>query len=180
VFHAERNRPHPPKIRTIPDFPKPGILFRDLVLEACGRLPGLHGRLRGAFRPQGFPSPNTEHPDLVVGIESRGFVGGSAFAAKVGLGFVPIRKRGKRPAEVHSHENDSKRSVEVAYYLGLKADIERRLPDAIAWYRVALETNVLSVYETQLAFQRLAGWRQTGSSIARLAALPAGEDTPKF
>lgn len=75
---------------------------------------------------------------------------------------------------------DSKRSVEVAYYLGVKADIERRLPDAIAWYRVALETNVKSVYETQLAYQRLGGWRQSGRSIARLAALPAGEDTPEF
>jgi adenine phosphoribosyltransferase len=58
---------------------------------------------------KGFPAsaeaPGT-HPDLIVGIESRGFVVGSAFAAKTGLGFVPIRKRGKLPAEVHSHEYD--------------------------------------------------------------------------
>jgi adenine phosphoribosyltransferase len=43
-------------------------------------------------------------PDLIVGIESRGFVVGSAFSGRVNRGFVPIRKRGKLPAEVHSHE----------------------------------------------------------------------------
>jgi hypothetical protein len=63
---------------------------------------------------------------------------------------------------------------------GLQADIERRLPDAIGWYRVALETHVGSVYETQLAYQRLGGWQQSGRSIATLSALPAGEDTPRF
>jgi tetratricopeptide (TPR) repeat protein len=76
--------------------------------------------------------------------------------------------------------NDRKRSVEVAYYMGLKADVERRLPDAIAWYRVALETNDPTAYETQLAYQRLGGWRQSGKSLARLAALPPASDTPSF
>jgi tetratricopeptide (TPR) repeat protein len=76
--------------------------------------------------------------------------------------------------------HDRRRSVEVAYYLGLKADVERRLPDAIAWYRVALESNERTAYETQLAFQRLGGWRQSGKSLARLAALPAAADTPTF
>ncbi len=94
------------------------------------------------------------------------------------LGRYLLGSSGEATALALGH--DSERSVEVAYYLGLKADIERRLPDAIGWYRVALETNVRSVYETQLAYQRLGGWRQSGRSIARLAALPAGEDTPKF
>lgn len=45
---------------------------------------------------------------------------------------------------------------------------------------VALETNEKTVYETQLAYQRLAAWRQSGKSLARLAALPSVSDTPSF
>jgi hypothetical protein len=74
---------------------------------------------------------------------------------------------------------DRGRSVEVVYYLGLKADVERRLPDAIGWYRVALQTYEGTTDETQLAFQRLADWRVSGKSLARLAALPAASDTPR-
>jgi hypothetical protein len=65
------------------------------------------------------------------------------------------------------------------YYLGLKADVERRLPDAIGWYRVALQTYEGTTDETQLAFQRLADWRVSGKSLARLAALPAASNTPR-
>jgi hypothetical protein len=54
------------------------------------------------------------------------------------------------------------------------------LPEAIGWYRVALETNERTAYETQLADQRLGGWRQSGKSLARLAALLAASDTPFF
>lgn len=63
-------------------------------------------------------------------------------------------------ASVLALGHDSMRSVEAAHYLGLKGDIERRLPDAIGWYRFALETNVRSVCETQLAYQRLGGATQ--------------------
>jgi hypothetical protein len=48
------------------------------------------------------------------------------------------------------------------------------------WYRVALETHEPTTDETQLAFQRLADWRVSGKSLARLAALPAAFDTPSF
>jgi adenine phosphoribosyltransferase len=85
-------------VRSIPDFPKPGILFRDITsvwkhpeaFEAC--------TLLFAERYRGVPV------DLIVGIESRGFVIGSAFAARMAMGFVPVRKRGKLPGEVHSFE----------------------------------------------------------------------------
>jgi adenine phosphoribosyltransferase len=97
------------KVRDIPDFPKPGILFRDItsVWKHAGAFQACMDAFAEHYAPRGFPgAPGATHPDLIVGIESRGFVVGSAFAARAGLGFVPIRKRGKLPAEVHSHEYD--------------------------------------------------------------------------
>jgi adenine phosphoribosyltransferase len=93
-------------VRDVPDFPKPGILFRDITsvwkhanaFAACMDVFAAHYAENR--------TPEGKKIDLIVGIESRGFVVGSAFAAKTGLGFVPIRKRGKLPAEVHSHEYD--------------------------------------------------------------------------
>ena len=81
-------------VRDIPDFPKPGILFRDLTplmrdpegwQEVIRRLSGLCDRFQ---------------PDLIVGIESRGFIVGTALATSVRLGFVPVRKPGKLPGPV--------------------------------------------------------------------------------
>lgn len=97
------------KVRDIPDFPKPGILFRDItsVWKDAGAFRACMDAFAEHYALKGFPATATgpaRHPDLVVGIESRGFVVGSAFAAATGIGFVPIRKRGKLPAEVHSHE----------------------------------------------------------------------------
>ncbi len=107
------------KVRDIPDFPKPGILFRDItsVWKDAAAFRACMDSFAEHYALKGFPGATTNriahadhadrsaaHPDLVVGIESRGFVVGSAFAAATGIGFVPIRKRGKLPAEVHSFE----------------------------------------------------------------------------
>jgi adenine phosphoribosyltransferase len=94
------------KVRDIPDFPKPGILFRDItsVWKDAAAFRACMDTFAAHYALKGFPGPESLHPDLVVGIESRGFVVGSAFAAATGIGFVPIRKRGKLPAEVHSFE----------------------------------------------------------------------------
>ena len=89
-------------VRDVPDFPKPGILFRDITsvwkhadaFAACMDVFAAHY------------APIVADIDLIVGIESRGFVVGSAFAARIARGFVPIRKKGKLPADVHSHEYD--------------------------------------------------------------------------
>ncbi len=83
------------KIRHVPDFPKPGILFYDITTLLCD--------------PQGFrdtidamAAPYMgEDIDQVVGIESRGFILGAAIAATLGCGFVPIRKPGKLPAATY-------------------------------------------------------------------------------
>lgn len=81
-------------IRDVPDFPKPGIVFKDITpLLASPR--ALHIVLDGiAERFIG------EHVDAIVGIEARGFIFGGALAARLNASFVPVRKPGKLPAAV--------------------------------------------------------------------------------
>lgn len=81
-------------IRTIPDFPKPGILFRDVTtLFADAR--GFRMAVDQLLTPYaGAPI------DKVVGLEARGFILGGAVAHQLSVGFVPIRKRGKLPGAV--------------------------------------------------------------------------------
>lgn len=85
-------------IRTVPDFPKPGVLFRDittLLKQAVGFAAVVEG-LSAAYR---------ERPiDKIAAIESRGFIIGAALAYKLNVGFVPIRKGGKLPAENFGHD----------------------------------------------------------------------------
>ncbi len=81
------------KIRHVPDFPKAGILFYDvttLLRDPAG--------FRLAIDSVATPFQD-KHISLVVGIESRGFILGSAVADRIGAGFVPVRKRGKLPSE---------------------------------------------------------------------------------
>ncbi len=84
------------KIRTIPDFPKPGIMFRDITTlfkdkEGIKKAVQI---LYERYKNKGI--------DIVVGIESRGFIIGGILAEKLNCGFVPIRKKGKLPAETIS------------------------------------------------------------------------------
>ncbi len=80
-------------IRSIPDFPKPGIVFRDIttLLKDAEAFRQAVDEMAGAFAD--------EKVDLIVGVESRGFIFGGAMAYKLGVGFVPVRKPGKLPAE---------------------------------------------------------------------------------
>ena len=88
------------KIRTIPDYPKKGIMFRDintLIKDPVGfRL------IIDTFTQRYIERENQF--DIIVGIESRGFIIGGALSYTLGKGFVPIRKAGKLPAEKISHE----------------------------------------------------------------------------
>jgi adenine phosphoribosyltransferase len=80
------------KIRNIPDFPKPGVLFYDittLLQDAAGLRAAIDG-LSTPFAGRGI--------ELVVGIESRGFIFGAAVADRIGAGFSPVRKPGKLPS----------------------------------------------------------------------------------
>jgi adenine phosphoribosyltransferase len=80
-------------IRDVPDFPKPGILFRDItpLLQDPAGLSLAVEFLTQPYRDQ--------HIDVVVGAESRGFIFGTAVARNLSAGFVPIRKPGKLPAD---------------------------------------------------------------------------------
>ena len=85
-------------IRTVPDFPKPGVLFRDIttLLKQADGFHAVIERLGAAYR--GRPI------DKIAAIESRGFIIGAALAYRLNAGFVPIRKQGKLPAENFSHD----------------------------------------------------------------------------
>lgn len=86
------------RIRTVPHYPKPGVMFRDITTLLKD--------------PVGFRITITElvnryagqKIDKVSGIESRGFIVGAALAFQLGLGFVPIRKKGKLPAQTVGHD----------------------------------------------------------------------------
>jgi adenine phosphoribosyltransferase len=87
-------------IRDIPDFPKPGILFRDvttLLSDPAG--------LRYTIDLLAQKCAEIElQVDYIIGMESRGFIFGAPVAYKLGAGFIPVRKKGKLPAAVHSIE----------------------------------------------------------------------------
>ena len=86
----------------IPDFPKPGILFRDISPLLRRHFPSTIGAVDALFSEQEWDAV-----DAVAGIESRGFILASALAERRGKGFVPIRKKGKLPPPV----------VDIAYEL---------------------------------------------------------------
>jgi adenine phosphoribosyltransferase len=78
-------------IRTIPDFPKKGIMFKDIttLLNNSEAFKELIDFLKNRYEDKNI--------DFVAGIESRGFIFGSALACVLGVGFVPVRKKGKLP-----------------------------------------------------------------------------------
>ncbi|MCX5668626.1 MAG: adenine phosphoribosyltransferase [Candidatus Omnitrophica bacterium] len=78
-------------IRNIPDFPKPGILFRDVttLIQNKTAFKKSVDLLAKKYKGKGF--------NKVVGVEARGFIFGAAVAYKIGAGFVPVRKKGKLP-----------------------------------------------------------------------------------
>lgn len=87
-------------IRTVPDYPQPGILFRDItpLLQDAQALRFAIDKLAERYRGTGI--------EAVVGIESRGFIFGTPLAYLLGVGFVPVRKKGKLPAETITIQYD--------------------------------------------------------------------------
>jgi adenine phosphoribosyltransferase len=158
-------------IRTIPDFPKPGIQFRDittLLLDAAGFSAAIE---RLAFRID-------DKPDLIAGIEARGFVVAAALAQRLGAGVLLIRKDGKLPGETIAQD----------YALEYGQDRLAMHVDACApGARVHLADDLIATGGSALAATRLirsAGAVVTGASfIVDLpdlggAALLAGEGFP--
>lgn len=86
------------KIRDVPDFPKPGILFKDITTLLKDGV-AFHAAIDGLLEKIG-----PRQIDVVVGMESRGFIFAAPIAYQLRVGFVPVRKLGKLPADVVSVE----------------------------------------------------------------------------
>jgi len=129
-------------IRDVSDFPKPGILFKDitpLLADAAG--------LREAIRAMAAPWREAG-VQAVLGVEARGFILGAALALELGAGFVPVRKPGKLPGA----------TLRQAYGLEYGNDCVEVCVDAItSGTRVLLVDDVLATGGTLAAALRLAG-----------------------
>ena len=127
-------------IRTIPDYPKPGILFRDNT-TLLGDAVAFREAIDGLAAP--FAASRI---GKVVGIEARGFILGGAVACQLGAGFVPIRKKGKLP---HT-------TVRIAYSLEYGIDEMEMHRDAIgAGERVLLIDDLIATGGTAVAASKL-------------------------
>jgi adenine phosphoribosyltransferase len=146
-------------IRVVPDFPKPGVVFRDIttLLRDPEAYAAAIDAMTAAVRPW--------KPDIVVGIESRGFIFGAPIARDLGVGFVPIRKLGKLPADTITIEYDLEYGKNVL-------EIHR---DALAaGARVAIVDDVLATGGTVAGATKLV--EQLGAKVVGLcflAELPA-------
>jgi adenine phosphoribosyltransferase len=142
------------RIRTVPDYPKKGIMFRDittLIKDPVGF------RLVIDNLTQRYIKGDINF-DLIVGIEARGFIIGGALSYTLGKGFVPIRKLGKLPAEVVRHK----------YELEYGTDTIEVHKDAIAKdARVLVVDDLLATGGTALAAASLI--EKLGGSVTELA-----------
>lgn len=89
------------KIRTIPNWPKEGIMFRDIT-SLLQDAEGLKDTIKALVKRCHDTYP--AQIDVIAGIEARGFILGAAMAYEMNLGFVPIRKKGKLPGETYSQD----------------------------------------------------------------------------
>jgi adenine phosphoribosyltransferase len=142
------------RIRSVPDFPKPGILFYDittLLQDPTG--------FRMAINSLAHPFAN-RGIDLVVGIESRGFILGSAVADRIGAGFSPVRKPGKLPSK----------TMRASYDLEYGADALEIHHDAVArGQRVLIIDDLLATGGTAKATCDLV--RQLGGEVEAVGCL---------
>jgi adenine phosphoribosyltransferase len=141
-------------IRQIPDFPKPGILYYDIstLLADADAWQVTMGRLANAVRGQ--------QPDLLVGIESRGFLVAAPLALKLGCGFIMARKRGKLPGKTIRYE----------YALEYGTDVIEIQEDAVQkGQRVVVLDDLLATGGTFVA--TIALLRQVGAEVVGAACI---------
>ncbi|HEX7740338.1 MAG TPA: adenine phosphoribosyltransferase [Marmoricola sp.] len=145
-------------IRDVPDFPEPGVLFKDitpLLDDPVG-----FGAVVDGLAAAGRDATGTVVVDKVVGIEARGFILAAPVALALGVGFIPVRKPGKLPATTY----------EVAYSLEYGTNVLQIHADAIApGDRVLIVDDVLATGGTAVAAGRLV--EMCGGTTAGLAVL---------
>ena len=135
-------------VRTIPDFPAAGIQFRDITTLIA------HGEGFAATVDHLVERAANTRPSAVAGIEARGFIFGAAIAARLGLGFLPLRKAGKLPVA----------TIGVDYALEYGAARIELDPGAIApGERVLLVDDLIATGGTALAGVQLL--RQAGATV---------------
>jgi adenine phosphoribosyltransferase len=136
-------------IRSIPDFPKPGILFRD-VTTLIGNGPGFAAAV-GHMAERA----DAAGAEVIAGIEARGFIFGAAVAARMGLPFVPVRKPGKLPVPV----------LAIDYALEYGTDTLEVDPGAVpGGARVVVIDDLIATGGTALAAVELL--RRAGGTVA--------------
>ncbi len=144
-------------IRDVPDFPKPGVMFKD-ISPLLADHDGLTAVVAG-IAAAGRDEHGTVVVDKVVGIEARGFILGAPVALALGAGFVPVRKAGKLPGPTH----------QVAYALEYgEAVLELHRDSIRPGERVLVVDDVLATGGTVAAACRLVescGGRVTGVSV---------------
>lgn len=142
------------KIRHVPDFPKAGILFYDITTLLQDRV-----GFRAAIDSLALPYID-QGIDIVVGIESRGFIFGAAVADRINAGFTPVRKPGKLPSK----------TVRASYALEYGTDALEMHHDAIAkGQRVLIVDDLLATGGTARATTDLV--KQLGGQVQGLAFL---------
>jgi adenine phosphoribosyltransferase len=142
------------KIRSVPDFPKAGVNFFDITTLLRDRN-GFRSTIDAMARP--FEGKNI---DIVVGVESRGFILGGAVADRLGAGFAPVRKKGKLPSHTVQETYDLEYGTDC---LEIHSDaIERR-------QKVLIVDDVLATGGTAAATAALA--RKLGGDVQALVFL---------
>lgn len=139
-------------IRDIPDFPKPGILFKDItpLLQSPEAFKEVIDRIAEHF--------DKRHVDAVLAIEARGFLFGAALAYRLGKPLVPVRKQGKLPFETYA----------ATYSLEYGSDtVEMHKDGVVAGHRVAIVDDLLATGGTMAAACRLV--EKSGGQVEGLA-----------
>lgn len=140
-------------IRDVPDFPKPGIIFKDItpLLKDVQLSADITDALADYWKDYEL--------DIIVGIESRGFIWGNTLAQKLNVPFVPVRKKGKLPAETHSFTYD----LEYG-----SAEVEIHKDSILDGQRVLVHDDLLATGGTAVAAAELikmAGGKVAGFSF---------------
>lgn len=143
-------------VRTVPDWPAPGVQFRDItpLLQDAQLLCEVVERLASRYRDPAL------RPDRVAGLDARGFIVGAALAYALGLGFVPIRKQGKLPF----------RTIAETYELEYGSATLELHTDAVApGERVLLVDDLIATGGTMMAGKRLL--ERLGAEVVEAAAI---------